>query len=123
MPGAGGIYLDGLGDIAVTDPSTIESVQDIVASRLKATLNGWQLYSIGADLQSLPGQSISQELEVTVQRQIQTALTNNFLPRGSFQVETLVYGNTLRALVYLNQALIAQAFVTNLDSIPQVTVT
>ena len=47
----GGIFLDGAGDIAVTDPTTNESLIDMVVTRLKAKLDGWQLYRIGADLE------------------------------------------------------------------------
>jgi len=67
----GGVLLDGNGDIALCD-SALESVRDIVRSRLKADLNGWQLYPIGADLQSQIGEMAPDELESAVQRLVRT---------------------------------------------------
>jgi hypothetical protein len=108
----GGILLDGSGDIATTDPSTMESTVDVVRSRLKASLNGWKLYAIGADLQARVGDIIAPELEIALQRQVYNSLTNSFLPRGSFTVETLSFGDTVRVLVFISQTLIAQATVS-----------
>src|ERR1035438_2347078 len=108
----GGILLDGSGDIATTDPSTLESTVDVVRSRLKAALNGWKLYAIGADLQARVGDIIAPELEIALQRQVYNALTNSFLPPGSFTAETLSFGGTLRVLVFISQTLVAQATVS-----------
>jgi hypothetical protein len=114
----GGILLDGTGDIALTEPTGLESLQDMVRSRLKAALNGWKLYSIGADLQSTLGQAAIQELETTINRMVQQSLTKQFLQPGVFQVETLIEptvgnaGATASVYVFLNQSLIATAVVT-----------
>ena len=108
----GGILLDGSGDIACTNPSTMESTVDVVRSRLKAALNGWKLYAIGADLQARVGDIIAPELEIALQRQVYNSLTNSFLPRGSFTVKTLSFGDTVRVLVFISQTLIAQATVS-----------
>ena len=105
----GGILLDATGDIACTDSSTLESVVDIVRSRLKAALNGWKLYAIGADLQARVGGIVGAELEVALKRQVYQALSDGFLPRGVYSVETLSHGSTVRVLVYLKGQLIAQA--------------
>jgi hypothetical protein len=106
--GSGGILLDGSGDIACTDPTTLESITGIVRSRLKAALNGWKQYSIGADLQARVGDIVNPELEVNLQRQVYQSLSDGFLPRGSFTVQTLAYGDTVRLLVYLQEELLAQ---------------
>src|ERR1035441_5937615 len=108
----GGILLDGSGDIACTDPSTMESTVDVVRSRLKAALHGWKLYDIGADLQARVGDIIAPELEIALQRQVYNSLTNSFLPRGSFTVETLSFGDIVRVLVFISQTLVAQATVS-----------
>jgi phage baseplate assembly protein W len=108
----GGLLLDGTGDLASTDDVGV-SVVDITRSRLKAALNGWKLYAFGADLQSLVGETVNPEIEVTLQRQVYTALTDNFLPRAAVTVTTLAYGDTIRVLVYLSQTLLAQAVIAN----------
>jgi|SRR5208282_1700159 len=97
------------GDFATTDPSTLASIQDMVRTRLKATLLGWQLYSIGADLQSLLGSTIDAELNVTLRRQINRSLTKQFLPRGSFNVQSIYDNGIVQIFVYINQSLIATA--------------
>src|ERR1039458_2602401 len=103
------MLVDGSGDIACTDPSTLDSVQDIVKSRLKAALNGWQLYSFGADLQARVGDTIDPELDVNLRRQVCRAMTDDFLPRNAFDVRTLAFGDTIQVMVYLNNQVIAQA--------------
>jgi hypothetical protein len=113
---SGGILLDGAGDIAVTREGSLDSIRDIVRSRLKAALQGWQLYAIGADLQRLVGQTVSAELETTVVRQIQTALSANFLPRGTFDVKTLTLNDSIQAIVFLNAAVVAQVLLENISS-------
>lgn len=99
------------GDIATTNPSTLASLQDMVRTRLKAALNGWQLYSIGADLAARLGDTVDAELNITLRRQVNNALTNQFLPRGSFNVQSLQDFQTITIFVYLNQSLIASATV------------
>jgi hypothetical protein len=108
----GGVMIDGTGDIACTDDSTMDSVVDIVRSRLKAALNGWKLYAIGADLQSAVGQAIDPELELTLQRQVSQSLSDGFLSQSQFQVTTLVTGSKILVLVYLDSQLIVQAAVS-----------
>ena len=108
----GGVMIDGTGDIACTDDSTMDSVVDIVRSRLKAALNGWKLYAIGADLQSAVGQAIHPELELTLQRQVTQSLSDGFLSQSQFQVTTLVTGSKVLVLVYLDSQLIVQAAVS-----------
>ena len=108
----GGVMIDGTGDIACTDDSTMDSVVDIVRSRLKAALNGWKLYAIGADLQSAVGQAIDPELELTLQRQVTQSLSDGFLSQSQFQVTTLVTGSKVLVLVYLDSQLIVQAAVS-----------
>ena len=105
----GGLLLDGTGDIAFSDPTTTESLIDMVRTRLKALFTGWQNYRIGADLQSLLGQPLDAELEARIQRQVTTARSTQLLPRGSFQVLTLPNGERISVLVYIGQQLIAMA--------------
>jgi len=97
------------GDIATTDPATIQSLQDMVRTRIKASLNGWQLYPIGADLPARLGDTIDAELNITLRRQVNNSLTNQFLPRGSFTVTSLLDNETITIFVYVNQSLIASA--------------
>ena len=66
----GGVLLDG-GDIALCDP--LEGIKDMVRTRLKAALNAWKLYAIGADLEDFIGNAISDELEVSLRRQVVNA--------------------------------------------------
>lgn len=103
----GDLLLSG-GDLA-TDPTTLASIQDMVRTRLKAALDGWQLYSIGADLQARIGDTVNAELNITLRRQINQSLTNQFLPRGSFTVQSLTDNGIINLYVYVNQSLIANA--------------
>lgn len=104
----GDLLLSG-GDLATTDPTTLASIQDMVRTRLKAALDGWQLYSIGADLQARIGDTVNAELNITLRRQINQSLTNQFLPRGSFTVQSLTDNGIINLYVYVNQSLIANA--------------
>ena len=107
----GGLLIDGTGDIACTsDP--MDSVKDIVRSRLKAALDGWKLYRIGADLAERVGDTVNEETEIAIRRQVAQCLTSEFLPNGAFQVETLTDVDKIRVFVYLNQQLIGTAAVT-----------
>lgn len=107
----GDLLLDGGGDIAITNSSSMESVIDMVKTRLKAAVDGWKLYSIGADLQARSGDTVSQELEITLRRQVSKTLSNQFLPKGSFQVESIAEGSKVTLFVYVNNSLIAQTTV------------
>ena len=104
----GDLLLSG-GDIATTDPTTLASIQDMVRTRLKAALDGWQLYSIGADLLARIGDTIDQELNIALRRQINNSLTNQFLPRGSFSVQSVRDNGMINLFVYINASLIATA--------------
>jgi hypothetical protein len=108
----GGVLIDGTGDLACTVESTIDSTVDVVRSRLKAALNGWKLYAVGADLQAGVGQAIGQELELTLERQVTQSLSDGFLASSSFQVQTLATSGQVLVLVYLSGQLIVQAAVT-----------
>jgi len=108
----GGVLIDGTGDLACTVESTLDSTVDVVRSRLKAALNGWKLYAVGADLQAGVGQSIGPELELTLERQVTQSLSDGFLASSSFQVQTLATSGQVLVLVYLSGQLIVQAAVT-----------
>jgi hypothetical protein len=103
----GGIYLDPSGDIAVTSAATMDSIQDIVQSRLKAATNGWKLYPIGADLEARIGDVTDPEFTLSLQRQVTDALSNGFLPTNSFQVKVLTYRTRVEVLVYVQNTLLA----------------
>lgn len=106
----GGILIDGTGDIACTSNNTLESEIDIVRSRLKAALNGWKLYRIGADLQERIGQFINPELDVALKRQVFESMTNDgFLKRDRLQAETLSHETTVHILVYVDGNLAGSA--------------
>ena len=81
----------------------------MIRTRLKAAIDGWQLYNIGADLQSTMGTIVGPELELTIQRQVSQSLTNQFLRSGDFQVRTLAEDGTITVFVYINNKLIASA--------------
>jgi hypothetical protein len=108
----GGVLIDGTGDLACTVESTLDSTVDVVRSRLKAALNGWKLYAVGADLQAGVGQAIGPELELTLERQVTQSLSDGFLASSSFQVQTLATSGQVLVLVYLSGQLIVQAAVT-----------
>lgn len=118
----GDLLLDGTGDIAVTNSSTLESIVDMVRTRLKAAINGWKLYAIGADLDARIGDTMGPELELTLRRQVQQALTKQLLPIGSFQVQTLADNGKITIFVYLNNSLIAQT-VVNTQTTPAASAT
>lgn len=101
----GGLLLDGTGDIADTS-GTMDSVLDMVRSRVKAAIDGWKMYRIGAGLRRALGQANSNELEVVVKRRLISALTNNFLKASDFSVTTLVLGDTMTLYVYVQNALV-----------------
>lgn len=107
----GGLLIDGSGDIACTDPGSMESIQDIVRSRLKAAVDGWKLYRIGAGLNERLGSTVGPETEIALRRQVTQCLTNSFLPAGSFKVETLSDTDRIHVFVYVNQQLIGKAVV------------
>ena len=90
---SGGVLMDGTGDIALTT-SSWQSTIDIMRSRIKATLNGWQLYPFGADLESEIGQAVEQEVQTQIQQRVTASLTYQFLPAGAFQVKTRAVGDT-----------------------------
>lgn len=104
--GFGGLLLDSSGDIAFTS-STQEVLEDMVFTRLKAAVNGWKNYNIGADLDSIPGSVPDAELEIAVKKQITVALTDQFLNASAFSVSTIVNGSSLTAYVYISNTLIA----------------
>ena len=103
----GGIYLDPAGDIALTSAATMDSVRDIVESRLKAATNGWKLYPIGVDLEARIGAVTDPEFTLSLQRQVTGALSNGFLPTNSFQVKVLPYRTRVEVLVYAQNTLLA----------------
>lgn len=108
----GGLLLDSTGDIALSSADGSESLRDMVRTRLKAALTGWQLYDIGADLDRRVGDVIDEELELSLQRQVERSLSGDLLPSGSFQVETLAESGRIHILVYVQKQLIAQTTVT-----------
>ena len=104
----GDLLVSGDGDILTTDPGTLASITDMVRTRLKAAVDGWKLYRIGAGLEQRIGDTVSAELEIVCRRQVQQALTNNFLPAGTFKVMSLVDGSKITLFVYLNNSLLSQ---------------
>jgi hypothetical protein len=103
----GGVLLDGTGDIAFSSPK--ESLIDMVRTRLKADLDGWRLYRIGADLERRIGDAVDAELEIAIRRQATTCLQKQLLPPGSFTVKTVATGSQVDLYVYVNEELIATA--------------
>jgi hypothetical protein len=101
----GGVLLDGNGDIAMATPQ--ESVVDMVRTRLKADLNGWKLYQIGADLKQQLGDAVTAELEISIRRRVQSALTNQFLAPNQFTVTTRAVGGLIDIYVHVLDELVA----------------
>ena len=85
----GGVLIDGTGDLAVT-LTPQEELETMTATRLKAAVDGWKSYAIGAGLEDFKGSSIgiNQNTELAIQRRVTSSLTNQFLPAGSFTVQT-----------------------------------
>lgn len=105
---AGGILLDGSGDIQLTDASIPESLVDMIFTRLKADSNSWRLYRIGANLSYRIGDTVDPELELKIKRQITESLTfDGLLRKEDFQVQTIASGETILAIVYLNEQPVA----------------
>ena len=100
--------MDATGDISLTT-TNMESIKDIIQSRLKADYRGWALYNIGADLQSFMGQVISSELTTSLSRRIISSLTSSFLPAGAISIRTLVTGDMVQAFVYVAGTMVATA--------------
>jgi hypothetical protein len=108
----GGLVLDSTGDISFT-ASPWECLAAMINTRLKAALDGWKLYAIGADLENLIGTTVAAELELSIQRQVQASLSQDFLPTGVFTVSTLVVGpQTVQVFVYVQNQLIAATTVS-----------
>lgn len=113
----GGLLIDGSGDVAVNSDPMV-SVADMVNTRLKAALHGWQLYSIGADLDSLLDGVADQEMEVAIRRQVMSALGSDFISSSSYTVTTArMSGGIIQVYVFLNSQLIGQATV-NTKTVP-----
>lgn len=109
----GGVLLDGTGDMALSGADGRESLYDMVRTRLKAAVNGWKLYQIGAGLQERIGDPMGVELEMALKRQVARALTAEFLPKGAFQTEVISTGELITIFVYVNKSLVAQALLAN----------
>jgi len=108
----GGLVLDSTGDISLT-ATPWECLATMVNTRLKAAIDGWKLYQIGADLENLIGTTVAAELELSIQRQVQSALSQDFLPTGSFTVSTLLVGpQTIQVFVYVQNQLVASTTVS-----------
>lgn len=105
----GGLLLDGTGDISLS--GGIDTVVSMVRTRLKAAVDGWKLYKIGAGLDQFPGSTADAEAEVAIQRQVLNAISSGFLPTNVFRVTTLRFGNVIQVYVYLSDQLIGQASV------------
>jgi len=100
----GGSLLDGSGDWALTG-SVWEELSTMIATRLKADLDAWQLYRIGADLDKLPAQTVAPELESAVQQQAMQSISD-LVPSGMAQVKTLTQGSEIMLFVYINGQLV-----------------
>lgn len=107
----GGTLLDGSGDLAVTLSST-EELESMVATRVKAAVDGWKLYTIGAGLETFPGLPVNTNTELSIQRAVTSSLTRQFLSAGSFTVQTLAVGSSIEIYIYLNKTLLLATTVT-----------
>lgn len=107
----GGLLLDGSGDIAFTE-SPEECAISMVRSRIKAAVDGWKQYRIGAGLNDYIGNTSDAGAEISIQRRVLAALSNKYLPSSTFDVRTLRLGSVIQVFVYISDKLIAQITVT-----------
>ena len=113
---AGGILIDGNGDIQLTDPEVPESLVDMILTRLKADVNSWKLYRIGANLSRLVGEIVDPELELKIKRQISDSMTRDgLLAKGSFSVETIPSPAEVLAILYLAGEAVATVAVPRVE--------
>jgi hypothetical protein len=81
-------------------------------TRLKAAVDAWKLYAIGAGLDDFIGSPVNANTELSIQRAVTASLSRDFLPSGSFTVQTLAIGSTIEVYVYIKQTLLASTTVT-----------
>ena len=79
----GGILLGGDGDLAFTS-SAWETMSDVARSRLKAAVDGYKNYLIGAGLTEVLGQAPTPEMQIALRRRAVASLTNDFAPNLPF---------------------------------------
>lgn len=106
----GGLLLDGTGDIDLSNG--LETVISMVRTRLKAAVDGWQLYKIGAGLDEFPGNISDSEAEITIKRRALQSIANGYIPTSAFKITTLRLGGVIQIYVFLRDELIGQASVT-----------
>lgn len=102
----GGLLLDGSGDISFTS-SPVEVTISMVRTRLKAAVDGWKKYRIGAGLSDFLGNTSDAEAEIAIKRRILSVISSGYLPTSVFTVNTIRLGSNIQAFVYLNKQLIA----------------
>jgi hypothetical protein len=96
---------------ATADSSNV--IRECLNTRLKAAIDGWKLYRIGADLANLIGTTVNAELELSIQRQIMASLSQDFLPTGAVTVSTILVGpQTVQVFVYVQNQLVASTTVS-----------
>jgi len=105
----GGLILDGNGDLAIT--TGMETVISMVRTRLKAAIDGWKLYRIGAGLDDFPGNTSNTETEIAIRRRVMQSISDGYIPTNVFTVTTLRLGDEIQVLVYLKDQVVAQATV------------
>lgn len=106
---SGGVLVDGTGDISFSSPT--QELVDMVYTRVKASTEGWQLYTIGANLSSRIGCIVTPTLCSKLQTQVSNSLSD-ILIAGSYQVQTLATGNTIDLFILVNGTAILTATVT-----------
>ena len=106
---SGGIVSDGLGDISLS--GGLKETLDMCASRIKVSAEGWQLYDIGANLDSQIGATIDPNLAAAIQVQMSNAISD-LLPTSMYSIQTLVTGNNLDAWLMINNQAVLQATIT-----------
>lgn len=106
---SGGVMVDGTGDISFSTPN--QELIDMVYTRVKASTEGWQLYTLGANLDARIGCLITPTLCTKLQTQVSNSLSD-ILTAGSYQVQTLATGNTVDLFVIVNSTAILTVTVT-----------
>jgi hypothetical protein len=110
----GGVLMQD-GDLALVSTET-EGQIDMIKTRVKADLNGWKLYQIGADLEARLGEVVDAELEIAIKKQIVRSLTKEFLPANAFKVKTLAVGSTIEIFIFQGDSLAVTASISRVGN-------
>ena len=105
---SGGLLMDTTGDISLVAGYT--EVQSLVISRLKASVEGWQIYTFGANLENRIG-DLTSTVAVKIQRQVAQSLSD-ILSAGMYSVKVIIVGETAQLYVFVNNTAVVTATIS-----------